>query len=208
VQVSGLKQASSTLWRLAVTAALCSALAGSVCIANAFTQAHTANLAPVAFPAELPGCIPDNSRLSVNKSDMVMRPVMASGGQKLLVLVRRNAASGVLHDLTSCLIDADAKPAILGIETIDTGKTRLRGCLVSYQIKTRPGLALLWFQKGSQTATDRWSWRWLSTFSNELRNAPAYYQAEVSLCAGKDRASDLRALKDVSKQVFLLLAGN
>ena len=199
---------NSVILRFAVTVALSLAIIGSSCLAVAFTHAHIANISAFSFPAELKGLTPDTQREAIIKPDVISRPYLSSTGSKMQVIVQRNKASAVLHDLTSCLINGNAKPRIVESETVKTRWGDLNCSLVAYELKNRQCLALMWFQKGSHSAHDRWSWRWLSTFSNEIRDSPTYYQAEVCMHAGDNRAKDLAILQDAAVRVFEELADN
>ncbi|MBS1953672.1 MAG: hypothetical protein JST89_05795 [Cyanobacteria bacterium SZAS-4] len=142
------------------------------------------------------------SAFDITKPEVVARKYINGGDQWVGVVVRSSSSSAVLHDLTSCLIHADAKAQVDGEQHIATKTKTLDATMVNFKHKFGPRRALLWFQKGDQSASNRWTWRLISTTSPTVRDAPVYYQVEVATAASDNKEADIARMNEVSALVF------
>lgn len=197
---------NSLLWKLTVTAILSLATIGSVSLAHCMTKAQVSTARPLQFPMQFAQWRVDERAKQTILPDAIARIYRSQSGETVAVAVRRNAANAVLHDLTSCLSALEAKPVTLREEVVPTAPAPLRTSLVRFERNNKTKLALLWFQSGTETASNRWSWRGLSMTSPTVRNAPYYSQGEVSLVATNDVDKDLQTLRQCAADVFKTLA--
>jgi hypothetical protein len=156
----------------------------------------------LTLPKELGQWKTFESGFDITTPDVVGRKYFSNGSRWIGVVVRSSPSNQVLHDLTSCLLHTDDKASVESDEHIPTKTKTVDASLVRFKFKKGPRRALLWFQKGDQTASNRWTWRMISTTNPIVRDAPIYYQVEVTTEATGDRDSDVSQLKEVSALVF------
>ncbi len=190
------------MFRTTICAALCAATFGSFRFAQARMQTQAAPQQVMTLPKELGTWKTFESTFDVTKPDVVARKYIGGTDQWIGVVVRSSSSNAVLHDLTSCLIHADAKATVDGEQHISTPAKTLDATLVNFQHKNGPRRALLWFQKGDQTASNRWAWRLISTTCPSVRDASVYYQVEVATASSSSKQSDLARMNEVAALVF------
>jgi hypothetical protein len=190
------------LSKCAITAALCAATFGSYKLALAMTNNHVVNLQPMKFPTELQNWYQVQSTTDIVKPDVIAHRFRLENDIKADIVVRTTLANAVLHDLTSCLINAQAAAKVVGTEKLQTKKGLLSASIVEYTYKAEPTLAVMWFQAKNESAPDRWSWRAVSATSTIAREAPQVHQAEVSAKISGDKKVLLQKLEALSKLVF------
>jgi hypothetical protein len=188
--------------KIAITLGLCIATFGSYTLANAMINTHAASLQPMGFPTAIGDWSKVESDFDTVKPDVIAHRFKDKNGYNVDLVLRRNPANAVLHDLTSCLINAQASAKVVGQEKIATKKGLIDASIVEYTLSGEPSVALMWFQAGNQSASDRWSWRALSATSASVRDAPAIYQAELSVKNCADRKSLLTNLERLAVPVF------
>lgn len=154
------------------------------------------------LPKELGDWKTFESPTDISKADVIARKYMNKAGSMAGVVVRTSPSNAVLHDLTSCLINAQANPVVENDEHIQTHSGTLSASLVSFEMKNAQKLALLWFQAGTQTASNRWSWRLISSTSPAVREAPIYFQAEVTIKSSGDKQTDITHLRELSTCIY------
>jgi hypothetical protein len=190
------------LSKCAITAALCAATFGSYKLAQAMTNNHVVNLQPMKFPTELQNWYQVESTTDTVKPDVIAHRFKLENDIKVDIIVRTTLANAVLHDLTSCLINAQASAKVVGTEKLQTKKGLLSASIVEYTYKAQPTLAVMWFQAKNESAPDRWTWRAVSATSTKAREAPEIYQAEVSAKIDGDKKVLQQKLEALSKLVF------
>jgi hypothetical protein len=183
-------------------AALCAATFGSFRFAQARMQTQSTPLQVMTLPKELGTWKTFDTAFDLAKPDVVAHKYINQDNQWVSVVVRSSLSNAVLHDLTSCLIHADAKAKVDGEEHIATKSKTLDATLVNFQHEKGPRRALLWFQKGDQTASNRWAWRLISTTCPSVRDASMYYQVEVTTTSSESKEADLSRIKDVAALIF------
>lgn len=156
----------------------------------------------MTLPKELGKWKTFESVFDITKPDVVARKYIDGDKQWVAVVVRSSSSNAVLHDLTSCLISVDAKAKVEGEQHLSTQMKTLDATLVNFSQTNGPRRALLWFQKGDQSASNRWAWRLLSTTSPTVRDAPIYYQAEVATAASDNKEADLSRINEVAVLIF------
>ncbi|CAN5419403.1 hypothetical protein BH10CYA1_BH10CYA1_02380 [soil metagenome] len=196
------KVIKATLFRTIICAALGAATFGSFRFAQARIQTQAVPLQVMTLPKELGTWKTFDTAFDLTKPDVVAHKYINQDNQWVSVVLRNSQSNAVLHDLTSCLIHADAKANVDGEQHIATKAKTLDATLVNFQHKKGPRRALLWFQKGDQTASNRWAWRLISTTCPSVRDASTYYQVEVTTTSSDNRDSDLSRMKDVAALIF------
>lgn len=189
-----------------IAGAFCVATFGSFRFAQARIQTKSVPTQVMTLPKELGQWKTFESVFDITKSDVVARKYINGDKQWVGVVVRSSSSNDVLHDLTSCLISVDAKAKVDGEQHLAAQMKTLNATLVSFNQTNRPRRALLWFQKGDQSASNRWAWRLISTTSPTVRDAPIYYQAEVATVASDNKEADLARMNEVAVLVFAELA--
>lgn len=164
-------------------------------------RAEQIKLPPLQFPNHLPGWTAIKAPNNVDMADAFERVYVSQKGPATLD-IRRSRHSGVLHDLTSCLIAANTHPIVIGQVPIAGEGGAQTGELVRYFADGKNNLALMWFQSKSVTATDRWQWRWLSIADEKVRTAPLSYQAEITVEESGNDKTDIIRLAAFAATVF------
>lgn len=190
------------LFRSMICGALCAATFGSFKFAQARIQTQSVPLHVMSLPKELGSWKTFESALDITKPEVVARKYIGSKNQWVGVVVRSSSSSAVLHDLTSCLINEDSKAQVDGEQHLLTKAKALDATLVNFKNKKGARRALLWFQKGDQSAANRWAWRLISTTNPTVRDSPIYYQVEVTTVASDNKDADLAQMNDVAVLVF------
>lgn len=196
------KQPNADLFTVSLLSALCAATFGSFKFAQASIKAHTTPTAVLTLPRELGGWKSFESASDVTSADVVARRYINKDNVWVGVVVRSTPANAVLHDLSSCLINADSKPKVERTENLTSQSGALSASLMSLRYKGTDRLALLWFQQGAFTAADRWGWRILSTTNPKVRDANVYYQVETIIQKSGNVSKDIAALRDVACRMF------
>ncbi|HEY9733776.1 MAG TPA: hypothetical protein V6C89_17805 [Drouetiella sp.] len=192
----------TVLFKAMVCTAFGAAIFGSFKFAQARIITQSAPKQTLTLPKELGSWKTFESGFDVTSSDVVGRKYFNTGSRWIGVVVRSSPSNQVLHDLTSCLLHADSKAFAESDEHIAAKSKRFDASLANFTFKKGPRRALLWFQKADQTASNRWTWRMLSMTSPVVRDAPVYYQVEVTTEATGDKVSDVSQLKEVAALVF------
>ena len=192
----------TNMFKFSICAALCASTFGSFKFAQARIQTQAVPKQAMSLPKELGTWKTFESAFDVTNQGVVARKYVNINNQWVGVVVRCSASNAVLHDLTSCLIHADAKATVDGEQHIATQSKTLDTTLVDFQHKNGPRRALLWFQKGDQTASNRWTWRLISTTSPIVRDSPVYYQVEVATESSPSKDADLARLREVAALIF------
>ncbi len=197
------RASSNSLIHISITISLCAAIFGSYCLANAMTHSQTANLKPMIFPTDFGEWKTITSQMETVKPDVVAHRLKSPDGKTVGFVVRRNPANALLHDLTSCLISAQASAKVIGEEKVETKSGKLNASIVEFTLQDKqPRLALMWFQAGKESAQNRWAWRTLSATSPLVRECAAVYQAEVTIKDSGDNENSLRTLRNLSSLIF------
>lgn len=146
-----------TFVHLTITAALCAATFGSFRLAQAMTQAHSTASTLMHLPIELGTWMIAKNAQDVTQTDVIVRHYISPEGIRAGVIVRKNAANAVLHDLSSCLINAQAKSEVLSQLELKAFDGVVHASLLKIKLPAESEkLFVTWFQAARQTAGNRW----------------------------------------------------
>ncbi len=196
------KTNSSIFLRSVITVALSVAAIGSFRLAQATTSTKAFKTEPLKLAKEIGNWKAIESASDLSKPDVVARKFISKDGAIVGVVVRSNPSNAVLHDLSSCLINAQAKPVVERDEQMQLQSGTLTTSLISFELKKVKKLGLLWFQHGDKTASNRWTWRLISSTTPSVRDAPIFYQVEVTTKASENTASDIASLRAMSGHMY------